>query len=215
MKKLWIAALALALPLLLSLSVWAKAPSNIIYTESVHYEIKADYSDTENGYHLEIRPTDPESVDEEKLLETADSSYKIRESGGISGYEVVDIVMVRDSDGEIVDWNEPVRVAMTYDKLSRLVTVFVENEDGTWSEIDYLVGPDYVQMMLPETTTVAFAFAELQPVPPEENEENQPAYDPSTLSPQTGDNSLLWTALAAAFALGATLSLLQAKKAGE
>ncbi|MBQ7143858.1 MAG: hypothetical protein IJR65_01715 [Oscillospiraceae bacterium] len=215
MKKFWIAVLALTLPLLLSLSVWANAPSNVIYTESVHYEIKKDYSDTEDGYHLELRPTDPESVDEEKLLETAENSSKIQESGEISGYEVLDIVMVRDSDGEVVDWSEPVRVAMTYDKLSRLVTVFVENEDRTWTEIDYIVGPDYVQMVLPETTTVAFSFAEMQPVPPEENEENQPSYDPSTLSPQTGDNSLLWTALAAAFAIGATLSLIQAKKAGE
>ena len=214
MKKLWIVALALLLLSALSLPALAEenAQPTITYVDSVQYEIRDDYSETEDGYHVEIRPTDPENVDEEELLEAAQESEKIQEAGEIGGYEIVDIVKVSDSDGEVVDLDEPVRVAMTYDKLSRLVTVFVQNEDGTWSEADFIVGPDYIQIELLDTMvpTVAFAFAEMRPAPTDDS-----PVDPSTYSPQTGDNSLIWTALAMSFALGAALSLRAAKKAGE
>lgn len=217
MKRFLSILFALALALVPALPALAVDGAPVDYIPSAQYEIvEAHSDDLDDGIHLEIRPSDPEKVNEETLRETAAESDTVQEAGEVSGFEVVDIVMVRDSDGEIIPWDQPIRVAMTYDKLSRLVAIFVQNEDESWTELGFTVGPDYVEMRLPNLSTVAFTFTALEPMPPQEidiGEEDTPLGPaPGNGSPQTGDRSPLWLGLTLVFALGAALSFRQAGK---
>ncbi len=194
----------------------ADANAEISYIPSATYEVEE--ADTEDGYHVEIRPTDPSTVNEEGLLKTAAENEKVKAAGELAGYDVLDIVMVRDSDGEVVEWNEPITVVVTYDRSSQVVVVFVQNDDEgkTWEEVPYeITGDNLITLHMPHLSTVAFTIQELQPLPPEQTP-GKPSGTNRVSSPQTGyPVTALWVMAAAVSAVCCAACLLRARKIAE
>jgi len=180
----------------------------INYIPSATYEVSE--ADTEDGVHVEIRKANPADVDEGELIKTAESSDSVKPED-ISGFDIVDIVPVRDSDGTVIDTDKPITICFTYDKGSDLVATFVQNEDGTWEEFDFTLEGEILTLYLPHAGPVSFTLKEKNPLPPVEPTPAQPG---STVkgSPQTGDHTVLWAVLAAALAVGACVSFAAARK---
>ena len=206
MKKTLTFALILALLLLLSVPALAADPeAEVRYFPSVSYQIVE--ADTEEGYHVEIWPSsnNQDEVDPERLFAAAAESDSVKKASAIQAYEVVEIVMVRDADNQVVDWEQPIRVVLTYDKTSQVVAVFIQNDDGSWSEIQYEAGDGTMTLYLPHLSLVAFALGTRTPTPgPGDNN-----------SPQTGYNTVLWLVLTAALAAAGALCFVRAGRKAE
>ena len=231
MKKLiCVIAAALHLIVLCAPVFAADANAKISYIPSATYEVKE--ADTEGGIHLEIRETDPDTVNEKGLIETASRNEKVKEAGELAGYDVLDIVIVRDSDGEVIEWNDPITVVITYDKSSRVIAVFVQNEDEeqTWEEVPYEIGDDnLITLHMPHLSTVAFTISELTPAPPQTTPTPgaTPGANPGTTnpggtttststrvgSPQTGYNTcLLWLFAAGSCILAGAMCFMKVQR---
>ncbi len=161
-----------------------------------------------DGLHLEIRKADPANVNEPNLADTASQSTVIREAGELWRLEVVEIVVVRDSDGEIVDWPDPITVTLRLP--SWILAAFIQEDDGSWTELRFENGEEdgVVTLYLPHLTPVAFAL-------PDKRGSESGTGDGIVTSPQTGYDTGLWTALAAAFAVGAAVCLIRGRKKAE
>ena len=161
-----------------------------------------------DGYHLEIRTADPAKVNEETLVDTASKSENIVRVGGLAILEIVDIVVVRDSDGEVVDWPEPITVTLRLPDW--ILSAFIQEADGSWTELRFENAEEdgIVTLYLPHLTPVAFAM------PDRRSGDSGTGEGQVVTSPQTGYDTLPWAVLALVFAAGAALCLVRAKKAG-
>ncbi len=161
-----------------------------------------------DGLHLEVRTANPADVNEETLSDTASKAEAIVRVGDMWLLEVVDIVVVRDSDGEVVDWPEPITVTLRCPDW--ILASFIQEDDGSWTELRFENGEEdgVVTLYLPHLTPVAFAL-------PDKRGSESGTGDGVVTSPQTGYDTGLWTALAAAFAVGAAVCLVCGRKKAE
>ncbi len=161
-----------------------------------------------DGLHLEIRTANPAEVNEETLADTASKSETIVRAGDMWLLEVVDVVVVRDSDGEAVDWPQPITVTLRCPDW--VLASFIQEDDGSWTELRFENGEEdgVVTLYLPHLTPVAFAL-------PDKRGNESGTGDGVVTSPQTGYDTGLWTALAAAFAVGAAVCLIRGRKKAE
>ena len=161
-----------------------------------------------DGLHLEVRTANPADVNEENLADTASKAEAIVRVGDMWLLEVVDIVVVRDSDGEVVDWPEPITVTLRCPDW--ILASFIQEDDGSWTELRFENGEEdgVVTLYLPHLTPVAFAL-------PDKRGSESGTGDGIVTSPQTGYDTGLWTALAAAFAVGAAVCLVRGRKKAE
>ena len=161
-----------------------------------------------DGLHLEVRTANPADVNEETLADTASKAEAIVRVGDMWLLEVVDIVVVRDSDGEVVDWPEPITVTLRCPDW--ILASFIQEDDGSWTELRFENGEEdgVVTLYLPHLTPVAFAL-------PDKRGSESGTGDGIVTSPQTGYDTGLWTALAAAFAVGAAGCLVRGRKKAE
>ena len=213
MKKLLSILLAAVLLLALSAPALANASEpRIVYTPSAGYEAIQVDDDPEDGLHLEIRASDPDKVNEEGLLAAAGMSEAVKGADSVT-FEVLDVVMVRDSTGEVVEWHEPIQVVITYDKSSQVIAVFHQEDDGTWNEIPFEIGDGTITLYLPHLSTVAFVYTEKSTTPV--NPDDGGGDTDGEKSPQTGYDTVLWFALAAVFAAGAVFSFVRAGRKAE
>ncbi len=161
-----------------------------------------------DGLHLEVRTANPADVNEETLSDTASKAEAIVRVGDMWLLEVVDIVVVRDSDGEVVDWPEPITVTLRCPDW--ILASFIQEDDGSWTELRFENGEEdgVVTLYLPHLTPVAFAL-------PDKRGSESGTGDGIVTSPQTGYDTGLWTALAAAFAVGAAVCLVCGRKKAE
>lgn len=161
-----------------------------------------------DGLHLEVRTANPADVNEETLSDTASKAEAIVRVGELWLLEVVDIVVVRDSDGEVVDWPEPITVTLRCPDW--ILASFIQEDDGSWTELRFENGEEdgVVTLYLPHLTPVAFAL-------PDKRGSESGTGDGVVTSPQTGYDTGLWTALAAAFAVGAAVCLVRGRKKAE
>lgn len=161
-----------------------------------------------DGLHLEVRTANPADVNEETLADTASKAEAIVRVGDMWLLEVVDIVVVRDSDGEVVDWPEPITVTLRCPDW--ILASFIQEDDGSWTELRFENGEEdgVVTLYLPHLTPVAFAL-------PDKRGSESGTGDGIVTSPQTGYDTGLWTALAAAFAVGAAVCLVRGRKKAE
>ena len=161
-----------------------------------------------DGLHLEVRTANPADVNEETLSDTASKAEAIVRVGDMWLLEVVDIVVVRDSDGEVVDWPEPITVTLRCPDW--ILASFIKEADGSWTELRFENGEEdgVVTLYLPHLTPVAFAL-------PDKRGSESGTGDGIVTSPQTGYDTGLWMALAAAFAVGAAVCLVRGRKKAE
>ena len=161
-----------------------------------------------DGYHLEIRMAKPENVDEGTLEETASQSPPVVRAGELASLEVLEIVVVRDSDGEVVEW--PLPITVTVRLPDWILAAFVQNADRSWTEVSFDYGDEegIVTLYFPHLSPVAFAVAEKR------GSESGTGDGQVVTSPQTGYDTLPWALLALVFTAGAAVCLVRAKKAG-
>ena len=161
-----------------------------------------------DGLHLEVRTANPADVNEETLADTASKAEAIVRVGDMWLLEVVDIVVVRDSDGEVVDWPEPITVTLRCPDW--ILASLIQEDDGSWTELRFENGEEdgVVTLYLPHLTPVAFAL-------PDKRGSESGTGDGIVTSPQTGYDTGLWMALAAAFAVGAAVCLVRGRKKAE
>ena len=148
-----------------------------------------------DGLHLEILKTDASEVNEAALLERAARSEAIQKAEYLTAYELFKIIVVRDSTGEIVKWEEPIDVRMRYDKAVYTLTSFLQNDDESWEELSFEVNGDgSITLHMPHLTPVAFAYAK------ERTSGEEPGAGTVVMSPQTGYEELPWGFIALALA---------------
>ena len=159
-----------------------------------------------DGLHLEVRTANPADVNEETLSDTASKAEAIVRVGDLWLLEVVDIVVVRDSDGEVVDWPEPITVTLRCPDW--ILASFIQEDDESWTELRFENGEEdgVVTLYLPHLTPIAFVLKSeaSAPVVPQDSGSHQ--------SPFTGDYTVIWAAVAVVMALCAGACFISACK---
>lgn len=223
MKKILSIAVAMIMLLAFAVPVLAADTAEVDYVQSVTYTDIT--TDIEAGYHVEIRSASPNEVNEVTLKAAAAKAVPAAE---ISGYQVVDIVVVDDATDAVIEWPHELTVAFTYDNASQVVAVLVQNDDQSWSTVPFEKVGDSLSLELPHLSPVSLVLkvSGVEPVPGGSDNQgsnsgsnqggNSKAGSANTAgvktSPQTGYNTGLWTVLAAAMVLCAGFCFVSARK---
>ena len=186
--------------------------------EGVNVDKDTVEAETGSGRHVEVRNANPEEVNEENLLNAVEASNKVEE---VQAIEVVDIVLVNSSTGEVVDQDTAIKVAFIYDNASDVAAVMIQNDNGTWSDVSFTVSGDKITLSLPHLTPVALVLGKTKAAPDTKPDDsantNTNTNGASTAakpgkSPQTGYNTVLWILATVAMAVCAGYCFLGARK---
>ena len=220
MKKILSIAVAMIMLLAFAVPALAADTAEVDYVQSVTY---TNITTDQNGYHVEIRAVDPADVNEDTLKAAAAQAVP---AASISGYQVVDMVVVNDATDEVVEWPHEITVAFTYDKASQVVAVLVQNDDQSWSQVEFEKVGDKLTLNLPHLSPVSLVMKVSGGEPVPGGNDNQggnsgtqggnskagAANTAGVKSAQTGYNTGLWMVLAAAMALCAGFCFVSARK---
>lgn len=223
MKKFLTIAAVLILLLTLSVPAFAaSADAPIDIAPSVSFETLVVIA--EDGSVVKVMPADPAVVNGESLIDAANLSKNVENAHELEGYDVFDLVVV-DENGNPVERTTPITVTLSYAAADRVIAAFVQNGDGTWTEVEFTVGEGTITLYLPHLTPVALVLGTPGQAAPAESGETAPAPEQGSttpggtvvpggpvVSPQTGYNTALWAVLAVAMVACAGYCFVSARK---
>ena len=190
--------IAAVLVLLLTLTVPAFA-AGVNYPSPTNGSIDATSDD---GTQVEVDYANPANVNEDGLVAAVQNSGKVEgDDYRIDVYEINAL----DADGNKTDRSTPIAVTFYYENAELVIAAFIQNSDGSWSEIDFSTYGKNVTVYAPHLTPVALVLkGESAPVNPQGTGTHT--------SPFTGDYAVIWAAVAVVMALCAGACFVSARK---
>ncbi len=198
MKKLL--SIAAVLVLLLTLAAPALA-AEINYPSVTNGEIEVTSDD---GSKVEVDPANRANVDENGLKKA------IQDSGKVTGDDyAVDVfeAFVLDDDGNKTERTSPIAITFYYENANLVIAAFIQNDDGTWTEMNFAANGKMITLYAPHLTPIAMVLrSESAPVEPGSGDAG------AHTSPFTGDYTVIWAAVAVAMVLCAGACFVSARK---